>query len=170
MTLPDLPPLDYTTEEALQTSAETRASVALQMADGPLYFKGLELRLTPSIKSLFFMLQRLDGVDESAGDRHERDAILLLYLASQPKEKWSAPVQEGGRFLQPLRSRPGAWLAAIDEWADATIGNADLADAVAIVDKLWEINHAPRVVLDSPESGSGMAEKKTQLPPGNSES
>ena len=166
MNIEDLPSLDYTTEETLQTSAENRAAAALVAADGPIYFKGLELRLTPSIKSLFFMLQRLDGVDESAGDRHERDAILLLYLASQPKEKWSAPIQEGGRFLQPLRSRPGAWLAAIDEWADSTISNADLTDAVVIVDKLWEINHAPRVVLDSADADA-IPEKKTQPLPGN---
>lgn len=156
----ELPSLDYSTEETLQATAENRASAALVAADGPLYFKGLELRLTPSIKSLFFMLQRLDGVDESAGDRHERDAIILLYLASQPKEKWSAPIQEGGRFLQPLRSRPSAWLAAIDEWADSTLANADLTDAVLIVDKLWEIHHAPRVVLDSSDPTS-LPEKKT---------
>ena len=93
--LPTLPTLDFSNEEALQASADTRAAVALQAADSPMYFKGMALKLTISIKSLFFMLQRLDGIADNAGDRHERDAVILLYLASQPASTWSEPQKVG---------------------------------------------------------------------------
>ena len=145
----ELPSLDYSTEETLQATAENRASAALVAADGPLYFKGLELRLTPSIESLFRMLSKLDGVAETGGDRDERDAIILLYLASQPAESWSQPKRQGFQILTPLRSRPSDWLAEIDAWFDSKFQCADLSEAVDVTGKLWDIHHAPRVVLDS---------------------
>ena len=161
-----LPTLDFSTEESLQTSADTRASVALHAADSPMYFKGLPLRLTISIKSLFFMLQRLDGIADNAGDRHERDALILLYLASQPASTWSEPQKVGNQLFQPLRSRPSDWLSAIDEWADKTLDCSDSMDAVRITDALWDLHHATRPAVDSPESetalGNGMP-----IPPGN---
>ena len=159
--LPDLPSLDFASEESLHVSSEARASAALHAADGPLVFKGLELRLTVSIKSLFFMLMRLDGVAENGGDRTERDAIILLYLATQPSWKWSDPITEGGKLLHPLRTRPSDWLREIDAWADQTIGCEDLDETVRIIDQLWLINHATRPELDGEEAGEG-AQKKTQ--------
>ena len=158
--LPTLPTLDFSNEEALQASADTRAAVALQAADSPMYFKGMALRLTISIKSLFFMLQRLDGIADNAGDRHERDAVILLYLASQPASSWSEPQKVGKHLLQPLRSRPSDWLAAIDEWADKTLTCSDIFDACIVVDQLWDLHHATRPAIDNPESetalGNGM--------------
>lgn len=144
----DLPSLDYSTEETLQATAETRAAAALVAADGPLYFKGLELRLTPSIESLFRVLSKLDGVAETGGDRDERDAIILIYLASQPAESWSQPKRVGYQLLSPLRSRPSDWLAEIDQWFDLNFKCSDLPDAVEVTAKLWEIHHAPRVTIE----------------------
>ena len=161
-----LPSLDFSNEEALQTSADTRASVALHAADSPMYFKGLPLRLTISIKSLFFMLQRLDGIADNAGDRHERDALILLYLASQPASTWSEPQKVGNQLFQPLRSRPSDWLAAIDEWADKTLDCSDSMDAVRITDALWDLHHATRPAVDSPESETALG-NGTPIPPGN---
>ena len=158
--LPTLPTLDFSNEEALQASADTRAAVALQAADSPMYFKGMALKLTISIKSLFFMLQRLDGIADNAGDRHERDAVILLYLASQPPSTWSEPQKVGTRLLQPLRSRPSDWLMAIDDWADKTLNCSDIFDAVEVIDSLWSLHHATRPAIDNPESeaalGNGM--------------
>ena len=166
--LPTLPSLDYTSEESIQQTADLRASVALHASDSPLYFKGLKLRLTVSIKSLFFMLQRLDGVAETAGERHERDTIILLYLCSQEAFKWSCPVTLAGKTYQPLRSRPSDWLAVIDQWADDTFSCADLADAVDVIDSLWDINHATRSVVDS-ENAEVPEQKKTLNPVGKSD-
>ena len=155
-----LPSLDFSTEESLQTTADARASVALHAADSPMYFKGLPLRLTISIKSLFFMLQRLDGIADNAGDRHERDAVILLYLASQPASTWSEPQKVGNQTFTALRSRPADWLSAIDEWADKTLGCSDIFDAVKVTDELWDLHHATRPAVDTPESdtalGNGM--------------
>ncbi len=159
-----LPSLDFTNEEALQTSADTRAAVALHAADSPLYFKGLPLRLTISIKSLFFMLQRLDGIADNAGDRHERDAVILLYLASQPASTWSEPQKIGTQVFQPLRSRPADWLAAIDEWADKTLGCADLFEAVLITDALWDLHHATQPAVDGTESSTALGNGMPTLP------
>jgi hypothetical protein len=160
----NLPTLDFTNDEALQASAEIRASVAMIAADSPLYFRGMALRLTVSIKSLFMTLMRLDGSDESAGDRTERDTVILLYLCTQDKKKWSDPIRQGNKLLQPLRARPTDWLVAIDEWADETLTPADLEEAAEVIDQLWAIHHAPRVIIDS-EDGSS-SQKKTLIPSG----
>jgi hypothetical protein len=157
MNIDELPSLDYTSEETLQATAETRAAAALVAADGPLYFKGLELRLTPSIESLFKMLSNLDGVAETGGDRDERDAIILIYLASQPAEEWSRPKRHGLQILTPLRSRPSDWLAEIDNWFDRTFACSHLPEAVEIVGTLWKIHHAPRVILDDDAQKKTMA-------------
>lgn len=159
--IPILPTLDYSSEEALQQSADLRAAAALQIADSPIYFKGFKLRLTVSIKSLFFMLQRLDGVSETAGERHERDTLILLYLCSQEPVKWSCPVTLAGKTYQPLRSRPSDWLAAIDQWADETFTCRELSEAVDVIDTLWDVNHATKAVIDS-ELPEVLEQKKTQ--------
>ncbi len=152
----NLPTLDYTSEEALQSSADSRAAVALQVADSPVHFNGMELRLTVSIKSLFFMLQKPDGGAEAADERRSRDSIILLYLASQPSSAWSAPTVIGKQYFPPLRSRPSEWLQAIDEWADENIKPADLAKACDAVDELWDLHHATRPALDDePETALG---------------
>lgn len=148
----NLPTLDYTSEEALQSSADSRAAVGIQLAEAGIYFKGLELKLTPSIESIFNMLSRLDGAVETGGDRDERDAVIMVYLASQPREKWSQPTRivtsEGFVLLNPLRSRPSDWLEEIDAWFDRTFTCDDLPEAVKTVALLWEVNRAPRVVLE----------------------
>lgn len=164
--IPTLPSLDFSTEESLQTSADTRASVALHAADSPMYFRGLPLQLTISRKSLLFMLQRLDGITENAGERHERDALILLYLASQPDSKWREPQKVGNQLFSPLRSRPNDWLSAIEDWADETFKCSDLFEAVAITDALWDLHHATRPAVDSPESETALG-NGTQIPPGN---
>jgi len=168
MSLTNLPTLDFSSDETLVNSANTRAAVALQASDAPLYYKGLKLRLTVSIKSLFFMLQRLDGVNETAGDRHERDSIILLYLCSQPAYKWSDPVSLNGKLYQPLRGRPGDWLAVIDAWADETLECDDLTGLVEVIDHLWDINHATRPAIDSDDL-AGEDQKKTLNQAGKSD-
>ncbi len=161
----NLPTLDYTSEETLQASADTRAAVALQMADSPLLFKGLSLKMTVSIKSHFFMLRRLDGVADNGGERTERDAMLLLYLCSQEKEKWSEPEAIGKQVFQPLRFRPFDWLSAIDDWADELLSPQDMDEAVRIVDVLWGLHHATQTQTDNDtESALGNG---PQIPPGN---
>ena len=164
MNLPELPELDHSDLDALQSSAAYRAEVAVHVAESPMFWKGLELKLTPSRKSLFMMLQKLDGIAESGGDRMERDAIILLYLCSQTPDKWTDPQLKGGKLYSPLRSRPSDWLAAIDDWADSTITNDDLLELNEVVDRLWLISHAPRVVTDNEDS---QPEKKTLIPIGN---
>ena len=148
MSLPTLPSLDYTNEETLQTSADARAATAIHLADGPVYFKGLELRLTPSIKSLFKMLSFLDGAAESGGDRDDRDACLLLYLSSQPDSAWSDPIVQGRIILTPLRSRPTDWLREIDRWVDGFISCSETDEVAEAVGRLWSIHHAPRVTVE----------------------
>ncbi len=144
----NLPTLDYTTEETLQASADTRAAVGIHLSEAGVFFKGLELKMSPSIESLFRMLTNLDGAAETGGDRDERDAVIMLYLASQPRETWSNATRSGYQVMTPLRSRPSDWLAEIDAWFDRTFTCQDLPEAVEVIAHLWEINHAPRVVLE----------------------
>lgn len=146
--LPELPEIDYTTNETAITSAENRAAMALQAGDGPLYWRGMELRFTPSIKSHFLTLRRLDGGGNGV-NRDERDSMILLYLCSQPCANWTQC--KGG---QPLRARPYDWLTAIDEWADANISADDLdGEIIKTMDRLWAIHHATRPEVDEQQAG-----------------
>ncbi len=163
----NLPTLDYDSAESLQASAETRAAVALQAADSPLYFRGLPLKMTVSIKSHFFMLRRLDGAQDNGEDRTQRDAILLIYLCSQDKEKWSEPEVIGKASFQPLRHRPFDWLAAIDEWADSFLTPDDLNAVVEVVDTLWGLHHATQTQPDD-DTGTAALGNGQQTPHGNS--
>ncbi len=164
----NLPEYDYESIDSLQASAETRATAAMIAADAPYYFKGMALKLTVSVKSLFLMLMRQDGSEESGGDRMERDAVILLYLCTQDPKAWSEPVKQGKHLLQPLRARPLDWLAEIDRWADETLTPAELTEAAEAIDQLWATHHAPRVVLDSTEVGD--SQKKTPILNGESDS
>jgi hypothetical protein len=164
----ELPSLDYTNEESLQASAEARASSALIAADAPFYFKGMGMRLTVSIKSLFFMLRNLDGAGHNEDLRDDRDTIILLYLMTQSPTAWNEPVEKMGRTLQPLRSRPADWLGVIDAWADEILSPGELSAAAVAVETVWNLHHVTRMVSDN--AGVPSAEKKTVKSRGKSES
>ncbi len=150
--LPELPELDHSSLDALQQSAAHRAEAAVQIADSPIYWKGIELKLTVSTKSLLYMLMRQDGSLENGDYRSERDTLILLYLCSQKPEVWSKPEVTKDGILQPLRSRPNDWLLRIDEWADNNVKPSEIAAATEVIDLLWAINHAPRVVPDNEDT------------------
>lgn len=147
-TIPTLPELDLTNEETMTKSAEARAEFAVNVASGPLYWKNQELKYTVSRKALFHMLQRLDGLDDNVGERYERDAILLMYLCTQPPDRWNESRNAGSYTLTPLRSRPADWLAEIDQWADENIGVGEINDLCDVVVALLAIHHAPRPASD----------------------
>jgi hypothetical protein len=152
MNLPELPELDHSDLDALQSSAAYRAEVAVNIADSPIYWKGMELKLTVSTKSLLYMLMRQDGSLENGDHRNERDTLILLYLCSQKPEVWSKPEVTKDGILQPRRSRPNDWLLAIDEWADNAVKPHEIAEATEVIDRLWAVNHAPRVVPDNEDT------------------
>ena len=160
-----LPSLDLTSEETLATTASLRAAAAVAAAAGPQYFRGLPLTLTIDRKHAYLMLSRLNGGSEAGGDGEEMNALVLLYLASQDSAIWQAPTMENGRLLEPLRSRPFAWLAAIDDWSRATFAPADTDLIITAANALWEMHHAPRVVEEIDPADSDEAQKKTASSP-----
>lgn len=117
--------------------------------DGEYWWKGQKLLpYTPTKRGLWERLCALDvplprNVELMNLEAYAPQCLKLLYLLTHPAEEYAA-----------LRGNPGAFLAEIERWVDATVKHEELLDAVVMALKVHN-DALASLAVPKPATGKG---------------